>query len=123
MMEKKIIFTGWREDIAWTMAAMDIVVLPSLNEAVGMVLIQAQALGIPVIATRVGGIPEVVKNNQTGILVASRDSDALAEAIHKLLSDKSLRDTMGEAGKNWIKGRFQARTMVSETSNLYLHLL
>ncbi|MFA5100114.1 MAG: glycosyltransferase, partial [Candidatus Omnitrophota bacterium] len=66
----RIIFAGWRDDIAPLLTMLDIMVLPSLNEAVGLVLIEAQSQGIPVVASNVGGIPETIKENETGILVS-----------------------------------------------------
>jgi glycosyltransferase involved in cell wall biosynthesis len=123
-LEERFIFTGWREDIAEILSILDILVLPSLNEAVGMVLIEAQALGIPVVATKVGGIPEVVKDGETGILVSPQDSQSLAQAINYLLADKQKRLTMGEAGKTWIRDKsFKAEDMIKEISQLYQGLI
>ena len=114
---------GWREDIGAVLSILDILVLPSLNEAVGMVLIEAQAQGIPIVATQVGGIPEIVRNNQTGILVPAGDSKELAKAISYLLADRQKRLQMSEAAKDWVKGRFEAKTMVDKISELYEELI
>jgi len=119
----KFIFTGWRENTREILSLFDVLVLPSLNEAVGMVLIEAQACGIPVVATRVGGIPEVVKDNQSGILVEARDSLSLAKAIRRLVKDASLRQTMGAWGREWVKGKFSAKEMADKTTQLYTGLL
>ncbi|MDD5566539.1 MAG: glycosyltransferase family 4 protein [Candidatus Omnitrophica bacterium] len=115
------VFTGWREDNLELISILDILVAPSLNEAVGMVLIESQALGVPVIATRVGGIPEVVREAVTGILVEPACADALARAITELLEDEARRCRMGQAGKEWVSGRFKARNMVEAISRLYEH--
>jgi glycosyltransferase involved in cell wall biosynthesis len=114
---------GWREDIGAVLSILDILVLPSLNEAVGMVLIEAQAQGIPIVATQVGGIPEIVRNNQTGILVPAGDSKELAKAISYLLADVQKRLQMSEAAKEWVRGRFEAKTMVEKISELYKELI
>ncbi len=119
----KFIFTGWREDVPDILSMLDIMVLPSLNEAVGIVLVQAQYLGVPVVATTVGGIPEVVKDNETGILVLASDVQGIAEGIKELLRDTAKRITMGQAGKTWVSGRFRAEEMIRKTSELYKELI
>ncbi|MCK5512598.1 MAG: glycosyltransferase family 4 protein, partial [Thermodesulfovibrionia bacterium] len=115
----KLIFTGWREDVPEILSVLDIVVVPSLNEAVGRILIEAGACGKPVVATRVGGIPEVVQDNQTGILVPPRDAYELARAVISLLEDKNKRQKMGETAKNWVDDKFSASRMVKGFSDLY----
>jgi len=118
-LSEKITFMGLCEDIRGILSALDIMVIPSLNEGMGRSLLEAQALGIPVIATNVGGIPEVVKDGMTGILVPPRDSPALARAIIKLLKDRSLREKMGEEARKWVDQRFSAETMVKKVADLY----
>ena len=120
---EKCIFTGWREDAPAVMSILDILVLPSLNEAVGMVLIEAQSKGIPVVASRTGGIPEVVRDNHSGILVAPGNPDELAEAIKKLLKDERLRKQMSNNGQDWVRGRFTAEAMVKAITDLYAKTL
>jgi len=122
-LQNKFIFTGWREDMYEILSMLDILVLPSLNEAVGMILIEAQALGVPVIATNVGGIPEVIRDNQTGILVPSGDIHSLAQAIMHLLEDEQKRLAMAQAARNWIRDKFKAQDMVNEISDLYQELI
>lgn len=117
-----VIFTGWRDDIPEILSILDILVMPSLNEAVGMSIIEAQAEGVPVVATRVGGIPEVVRDKVTGLLVAPSDSKALAEAVSALLSDNDRRAEMALMGKSWVRGKFTASQMVTKTSDLYADL-
>lgn len=119
----KFVFTGWREDIPEILAVLDILVLPSLNEAVGRILIEAGACGKPVVATSVGGIPEVVKDNETGILVPPKAPEALARAIIALLKSEEKRQKMGEAAKNWVDDKFSASRMVERVSNLYSELV
>ncbi len=119
----KVIFAGWRDDIPDIISLMDIMVLPSLNEAVGIALIEAQAEGVPVVASKVGGIPEVVKDKKTGILVPPSDTVAIADAVVSLLGDKPKCAAMGEAGKVWVRGRFRAEDMADKMSALYMRLL
>jgi len=119
----KVIFTGWIQDMCEIMPALDVMVMPSLNEAVGMVLIEAQAQGIPIVATKVGGIPEVVINNKTGVLVPPSDPAGIAEAVCGLLADKPKRLEMGSAGKMWVYDKFSAKAMADKTSALYMELL
>ncbi len=122
-LNEKIVFVGWRDDIADVMSIMDILVLPSLNEAVGIVLLEAQSLGVPVVASEVGGIPEMIRDKETGILVGPGEPAALALAIDDLLSDPERLRSMSAAGKNWVKDRFKAESMVNKISGIYQELL
>lgn len=120
---QRFIFTGWREDIAQINSMLDILVLPSLNEAVGISLIEAQSAGVPVIATNVGGIPEVVNDNITGLLVPAADAASLAGAIEYLLENDQKRIEMSEAAKAWVAGKFKAEDMADKISRLYNELV
>ena len=119
----KVIFAGWREDVPDMISVMDVVVQPSLNEAVGIALVEAQAQGVPIVATKVGGIPEAVVDGKTGILVPPSDAEKLAEAVSGLLADKAKRAAMGAAGRAWVQDKFRAETMAEKTSALYMELL
>lgn len=116
---KKILFTGWREDVAQIIQGFEILVLPSRNEAAGMILIEAQASGIPVVATHVGGIPEIVCDGQTGVLVPPENPQAMALAIEELLLDESRRAAMSQKARRWVITRFGAVRMAEETIALY----
>ena len=122
-LENKFIFTGWREDMPEILSILDILVLPSLNEAVGMVLIEAQALGVPIVAAKVGGIPEILVDNQTGILVPPADPYRLAQAINQLLLDEQKRRDMAEAARISVRDKFKAQDMVDRISDLYQELI
>ena len=114
---------AWGEE-AWTwIASFDLFVLPSLNEGMGRVLIEAMALAKPVVASRVGGIPEIVVDGETGILVPPMDPKLMADAIHYLLKDKDQRQRMGEEGKKRADSRLSANTMVMRIERLYQELL
>jgi glycosyltransferase involved in cell wall biosynthesis len=118
-LEQNFIFAGWRQDIPAMLSAMDILALPSLNEAVGIVLLEAQAAGVSVVATEVGGIPEIIKDRQNGLLVAPADPQALANALATLLQDEGLRSRLSSCARAWISGRFKVSDMVDQTSALY----
>jgi D-inositol-3-phosphate glycosyltransferase len=87
------------EDLADYYALADICVVPSRTETFGLVALEAQALGTPVVASAVGGLTEIIEDGQTGILVADREPQAFARAIASLLDDAALRERMGEAAR------------------------
>ncbi len=115
----KCIFTGWKEDVSSILSMLDILVLPSVNEAVGRILIEAGACGVPVVATNVGGVPEIVRDNETGVLVAPGSPEDLARAMIDLLNSEDKRQQMSIAAEEWIDDRFSAHRMVEEVSNSY----
>ena len=117
--EDKFVFTGWKEDVCSILSTLDILVLPSVNEAVGRVLIEAGACGIPVVATNVGGVPEIVRDNETGVLVAPGSPEEMARAMIDLLSSEDKRQRMSVAAEKWIDDRFSARRMVEDVSSSY----
>jgi len=119
----KVIFTGWREDVPEILALLDVLVLPSLNEAVGMVLLEAGAAGVAVVAAKVGGVPEIVRDQQTGLLVPAGSLDGIARAVNELLSDHQKRQAMGQAAAAWVEGKFKAEDMAGDLSGLYQELL
>ena len=114
-----VVFLGTRHDIPECLAVLDLFVLPSLNEGMGRALLEAMAVGCPVVATRVGGIPDVVADGTTGLLVPPRDDRALAEAILTLLRDRSRRAAYCEAARRYVDGRFDIETMVHNIERLY----
>ena len=120
---KNIIFTGWRKDAVEILDLFDILVLPSLNEGMGKVLVEGMALGKPIIASNVGGIIDLVRNGENGILVPPGDSDALGEAILQLLKDKNLSEKLGKNGKAMVYPEFDASVMVKQIEDLYESLL
>lgn len=116
-------FLGKVPSAAATFAALDIVVVPSLSEGFGIVAAEAMALGKPVIASRVGGLPEVVEDGVTGILVDPDDPAALASAITVLLSDPDRARAMGEAGRVRVQENFTLERMTAGYLALYASLL
>ncbi|MEW6100988.1 MAG: glycosyltransferase family 4 protein [Candidatus Omnitrophota bacterium] len=118
-----VIFTGFRSDIPEITAVFDIAVLASFFEGLGRVILEAMVMGKPVVATSVGGIPELVKDGKNGFLVPVADCKALAEAIACLLKDKSLRLSMGEAGRKMVDEKFSAERTTAEIEEIYQELL
>lgn len=125
----RMIFTGHRENLSDFMAAMDIYVQPSLNEGMGRTIVEACFAGLPVVASRVCGIPDVVKDKETGLLVPPGDARLLAGALVRLISDPGLRTRFGTRGREWVTGtdneglpRFGTELMVLKLSGLYLSL-
>jgi glycosyltransferase involved in cell wall biosynthesis len=118
----KVLFLGWRPDVDEIMGCFDIFVLPSLNEGMGRVLVEAMAAGLPIVASRVGGIPDLVKDGENGLLVPPADATALAKAISALLEDKEKRKRMGEVGTK-ICLQYSTEAMVEQIDDLYRDLL
>ena len=115
----RVILTGRREDVAAVTADLDVAVLPSLREAQGMSLLEAMARRRPVVASAVGGIPEVITDGVDGILVPPRDPAALATAIVRLLLDPGLRRRMGDAGHRAVVERFSIEAQVRRIEAVY----
>ncbi|MCZ6632627.1 MAG: glycosyltransferase family 4 protein [bacterium] len=115
-------FSGNVEDVRPWIAAFDLVVLPSRHEAMGRSLLEAMAMGRPVIASRTGGIPELVRHNETGILVPPEDPKALAQAIDDLFQNDQKRLTLAQSGKADVEHRFSLETMIDRLDRLYQDL-
>jgi glycosyltransferase involved in cell wall biosynthesis/GT2 family glycosyltransferase len=110
--DRDIIFAGSRPDVYDVMAAADLIIMPSLSEAFGRILIEAMACEKPVIATNVGGIPEIVEDGKTGLLVPPADEKSIADATIKLLSDKELADSLAAAGRENVVKNFNVLDQV-----------
>jgi glycosyltransferase involved in cell wall biosynthesis len=113
------IFTGWRNDISDLLAAFDIFIMCSKNEGMGRAFVEAQAAGVPVIGTRVGGIAEVLDEGRTGYLVDPDNAYELAEKIELLHRLKSHRNALSEACRKWVDPKFSAVLMVDEIESVY----
>ena len=118
-----VIFTGFRADACALMSQVDVVILPSLWEGFGIVLLEAMAAMKPIVATRVSAIPEIVVDGVTGLLVPPRDPEALAEAIIALLQDQERAEAMGRAGQERVERHFSVERMVQQTEALYEELV
>lgn len=120
---ENILFLGNRRDTPQLFAAFDLSVLASLWEGLAIVLLEAMAMRKPIVATAVGGVPEVVVNQQTGILVPSKDPTSLAQAMLSLLKDRNKAREMGEAGRKRVEEKFSSKIMIKRLEDLYLSLL
>jgi glycosyltransferase involved in cell wall biosynthesis len=114
-----VTFTGRRDDVPAVTAALDVAVLPSYREAQGLSILEAMALSTPVVASAVGGIPEMIEHGRTGLLVPPHDADALATAIIRLLTDHPYADTLGRAGRDLVHERFCVELMVRAVESIY----
>jgi len=118
-LEKHVFLAGFRTDILSVHKAFDVFVMSSVTEGLGTSLLDAMACAKPIVATRAGGMPEVVVDGRTGLLVPPRDHEAMADAIVALLRDEALRKRMGAAGQARVREQFSAERMVQETLSAY----
>ncbi|MFL5919011.1 MAG: glycosyltransferase family 4 protein [Gaiellaceae bacterium] len=117
------LFLGYQEDVAPYYAAFDALVLPSSNEGTPVSAIEALAAGRPVVATRVGGVPDVVEDGQDGFLVEPGATDDLADRLAQLARDPDLRKRMGDAGRARVVPRYAVERLVDDVDRLYRSLL
>ncbi|HXT27657.1 MAG TPA: glycosyltransferase [Vicinamibacterales bacterium] len=118
-LEKHVFLAGFRPDILSVHKAFDIFVMSSITEGLGTSLLDAMACGKPIVATTAGGVPEVVADGRTGILVPPRDHETMAAAIVKLLTEETARAEMGAAGLARVRTLFSAERMVQDTLAVY----
>lgn len=121
-MEDKVIFAGYQTEVASFYQSFDIVVLPSLSEGMPNVALEAMMHGKPVVATKVGGVPEVVKDQVTGLLVDPADSGLLADAICDMLHDPSLSLEYGSSARLFVEKEFNPYNRVEKIINIYSEL-
>jgi len=117
------LFLGYQEDVAPYYAAFDALVLPSSNEGTPVSAIEALAAGRPVVATRVGGVPDVVKEGEEGFLVEPGETGELADRLAELARDPDLRERMGQAGRERVLPRYAVERLVDDVDRLYRSLL
>jgi len=117
------LFLGYQNDVAQYFAAFDAFMLPSANEGTPVTTIEALAAGTPVVATRVGGVPDVVRDGEDGFLVDPGDVDELAERLAALAHDPALRKRMGAAGRERVLPRYAVERLVDDVDRLYRSLL
>jgi glycosyltransferase involved in cell wall biosynthesis len=118
-LDRHVFLTGFRADALSLMKSFDLFAMSSVTEGLGSVVLEAMACRRAVVATRAGGLPEVVNDGVTGLLVPPQDDEALAQAIVSLLRDPSRRQTMGDAGYARVASEFSIEKMVSETVRVY----
>jgi len=117
--EERVVFWGHRDDVLELMDRMAVLVLPSYDEGFPIVLLEAMSLGVPVVATHVAGIPELVNDGETGYLVAPGDLDALADRIVRLLADPDLRLRLGQRGRQHVMEHFTKERMLDKVRSIY----
>lgn len=115
----KIIFTGLRKDIPAILSMFDLFCLPSVYESCPNAILEAMACSLPVVTTNVGGIPELVINGETGVLVPPQDTDALSKAIINLMKNGQSGEKMGQLGCKIVKENFNLARMIGSYMNLY----
>jgi len=118
-LEKHVFLPGFRIDVLGCIKAFDLFVMSSVTEGLGTSLLDAMAAARPIVATTAGGIPEIVDDGATGLLVPPRDPRALADAIVRALGDRSLRQRMGDAGFARVNEHFTVERMVEQTIEVY----
>lgn len=119
---QKVKFLGWRNDVHEIMPVFDVFVLPSLNEGMGRVLVEAMAAGRPLVASNAGGIPDLVAHGRNGLLVEPGDVKDLAAAIETLLADEQMRKQMGKRGRSLAR-TYSEQGMIEKIDALYASFL
>ncbi|MDD4570326.1 MAG: glycosyltransferase family 4 protein, partial [Tepidanaerobacteraceae bacterium] len=119
----KIFFLGYRRQVENIVADFDVFILPSISEGLGLALLEAMALRKPVVASEVGGIPEVVKNNINGLLVPPGNDRYLADRIIEVLSNNVMSKAMGIEAQKTVSERFSSQNMIKKTAEIYAQIL
>ncbi len=120
--EAEVVFLGQRDDVPDLMSIADVVLIPSDAEPFGRAAIEAMALARPVVGTRAGGLPEVVRDGETGLLVVPRFPGSIADACCRLIENPSLAASLGEAGRRRVEEQFDATRVARETEELYARM-
>ena len=115
----RFVLTGWRNDIAECLSLFDLFIMCSHNEGMGRAFVEAQASGLPVIGSRVGGVEEVMDEGKTGFLIEPGDAGRLAEYVLRLFRDRPLRERMAVESRAFVMPRFSADVMVDKIEKLY----
>jgi glycosyltransferase involved in cell wall biosynthesis len=122
-LSRQVVFTGYREDMAEVLRALDLLVIPSLHEGVPQIALQALACQVPIIASNVGGIPVVVQAGRTGRLVPPGDPGALAKAIREVFANPEATRAMYVEGRRLVEANYSLPTMLDRLEELYLQRL
>ena len=122
-LESRVHFAGFQESVYPCLAAMDLYVHPALMEGFGIAVLEAMAMRKPVVATATGGLPEIVQEGETGMLVPPGDADALAKAVSSLLQDPARCRQLGEAGRTRVAAHFTVEAMMDQLVSGYESLL
>jgi glycosyltransferase involved in cell wall biosynthesis len=118
----RVIFTGFRKDIPRVLRTLDLFVLPSLTEGLGTAIMEAAAVGLPIIATNIGGIPEIVRDAEEALLIPPANEDAIADAITRLYEDRQLASRLAQNARRRILAHFTPARLADQTELLYRSL-
>lgn len=119
----RLILTGYRDDVPALLGAMDLFLFPTHAEAFGLVIVEAMAMGLPVVSAHCDGVPDIVEDGRTGLLVSPTDVGALIGAVEALIKDPGRRAAYGKAGRARARSLFSEDKMISELENLYRRLI
>jgi glycosyltransferase involved in cell wall biosynthesis len=122
-LEQQVEFWGFRNDIPEILSHLDILVLPSLQEPFGKIVIEAMAMKKPVVASKIGGVPEIVEDGKTGLLVPPADSDAICQALEQFIEDREMRERMGLEGRKRVEQMFSLEKHVHQLEQVYEAIL
>jgi glycosyltransferase involved in cell wall biosynthesis len=120
---RRCLFVGYQDDMGRFYDAFDVLVLPSANEGTPVSVIEALAAGRPVVATRVGGVPDVVEDGVDGFLVDVGDVDSIGARLSDLAGDSDRRQAMADAGQSRMRGRYAVERLIDDVDRLYRALL
>ncbi len=123
LLGRRVHFLGFRDDVPDVLGSLDLFVMCSVMEGLCTSALDAQAVGVPVVASAVGGLPEAVADGETGLLVPPRDPPALAAAMARILRDRGLRERLSAGGRRRVRERFSVKAMVEGTRSVYGRLL
>jgi glycosyltransferase involved in cell wall biosynthesis len=112
-------FLGLRNDVPSILAALDLFVLPSLSEGLSMALLEAMSAAVPVVASSVGGTPEIVQDGQTGLLVSPENASELADRILEIINNRDKSKLLGERGRERVAKEFSTARMFEQYQELY----
>jgi glycosyltransferase involved in cell wall biosynthesis len=121
--DDRVAFLGYRSDISAVIRDLDVLAFPTHGEGFGLVVLEAWAWSKPVVASAVTSLPEIIGDNQSGLLVPPRDERALAAALKRLVQDPELRRTLGDAGRGRLEREFTVEAMTSRTADVYNDVL
>jgi glycosyltransferase involved in cell wall biosynthesis len=121
-LENRLIFTGFRNDVPRLLNALDLFVFPSYAEAYGLALLEAMAVGLPVVASNCDGVLDIVENEKTGLLISPRNSEQLSKAVERLFCGDKMRNSVAKAGHEQYLEKFTSQLMLDKLENLYFQL-
>jgi glycosyltransferase involved in cell wall biosynthesis len=119
----RVVWAGFREDVPDVLRMVDLLILASTDEPFGRVVIEGMAAGLPVVATASGGVPEIVVEGETGLLVPPEEPEPMGDAIAQVLSDPARARVMGEAGRVRAVERFDVRRVARQVGEIYVEML